>query len=116
MQINSIHSNYQTNFQANVSKNFVAAAKNYLEKNPVKFDAFKKKVETYKYYGTDDINVFHSRKMLNGKEHYVLYAAKDGMKPEEYAVLTVKDAFRKVVEKFMHINKYEFDMKTMNIK
>ena len=45
-----------------------------------------------------------------------MYAAKDGMKPEEYVVLTVKDFFRKVVEKFMRINKYEFDMKTMDIQ
>lgn len=116
MQINSLQSNYQPNFKANVSKNFVEASKNYLRKNPSKLEAFEKKVDTYKYYGTDDINVFHQRIMLNGKPQYALYAAKDGMMPEEYVLLTVKDVFRKIVEKFMHINKYEFNMKTMDIR
>ncbi len=116
MQVNSIQPNNQPNFQANVSKNFIEASKNYLKKNPLKLEAFEKKVDTYKYYGTDDMNIFHQRVMLNGKPHYALYAAKDGMKPEEYVVLTVKDAFRKIVEKFMHINKYEFNTKTIDIQ
>lgn len=114
MQIN-YQANYQTNFKANVSKNFISATKNYLYKNPAKFEAFDKKINAYKYYGTDDINVFHERIMLSEKPHYVLYAAKKGMKPEEYVVLTVKDAFRKIVDKFMHINKYEFNLKTKDI-
>lgn len=120
MHINSIQSNYQSNYQPNfkatVSKDFIDAAKNYLKKNPTKLEAFEKKVDTYKYYGTDDINIFYKKNIINGKANYALYAAKNGMKPEEYVVLTVKDFFRKVVEKFMHINKYEFDMKTMDIQ
>ncbi len=116
MQINSIQSDCKPSFQAKVSSKFTEAAKNYFQKNPVKLEAFEKKVDTYKYYGLSDVNVFHERVILNGKPHYALYAAKDGAKPEEYALLTVKDAFRKVIEKFMRINKYEFNLKTKDIK
>lgn len=118
MQVNLVQSNYQPDFRANVSDDFVKAAKNYLLKinNQPKLDYFTKKVANFKNYGTDDMGVIHQKFYLDGKQHHALYVTKKGMKPEEYILLTVKDQFRKVVEKFLHINKYEFDIKTNHIK
>lgn len=117
MPLNSIQSNYQPNFQANVSNNFVKASKDYLSKvgNQSKMDAFVKKIDNFKNYGSDNIEVFHERIFINGKPNYALYAKKEGMKPTEYVVLTVKDQFRKVVDKFMHINKHEFELKAQTL-
>lgn len=117
MQINSVQSNYQPNFQANVSDNFIKAAKNHLTKvgNQAKIDAFVKKIDNFKNYGSDDIDVIHERIFRDGKQYYALYATKKGLPKEDNVLLTVKDQFRKVVEKFMHINKYEFETKTQSL-
>lgn len=121
MQINSIKNDTMTNFQAKVSPNFINAAKTYYTKNnsysqcEAKINRFMSKVGEYAKYGSDDINVVFEKVPTKDKQ-YALYAVKDGMKPGDYAVLTVKDQFRKVLEKFLRINRYEFEVKTKDIK
>ena len=70
-----------------------------------------KKVNAFKRYGTNDVDIIYDKINLNGKTQYVLYAVKKGMKPGEYVVLAIKDQFRKLVEKFTRINEYEYTMK-----
>jgi hypothetical protein len=114
MQSNLSVTPYRPAFQANVHKDFINAACIHYNKQhaPQKFERFMQKVRAFeKNYGTNDVTVVYDKVNLNGKTQHVLYAVKDGMKPGEYIVLSVKDQFRKLVEKFMHINEYEYTMK-----
>ena len=113
MQSNLSVTPYSPAFQANVHKDFINAASIHYKKQhaPQKFEKFMKKVHAFEYYGTNDVNIVYDKVNLNGKTQHVLYAVKKGMKPGEYVVLSAKDQFRKLVEKFMHINEYEYTMK-----
>ena len=121
MQIHSHTNNSNTTFQAKISPEFISAAKNYYTKtsnaaqSEAKINKFMHKVGEYEKFGSDDITIIHKKISHNPQQH-ALYATKEGMKPEEYIVLTVKDQFRKVLEKFQRINQYEFDIKTKDIK
>lgn len=121
MQVNSVNQNNSTSFKANVSHEFVNAAKNYYTKNfnfsqsSARIDRFMSKVGDFEKFGKDDIDVVYDKVLMNGKTQHVLYAKTQDMKPGDYIVLTAKDQFRKVLEKFTHINKYEFDVKTKDI-
>lgn len=114
MQSNLTVNSYRPAFQANVSPDFIKAADNFYKKGnqSYKFENFMEKVRAFeKSYGYNDVNIVYDKVIMNGKTTHVLYAIKDGMKPGEYVVLTAKDCFRKVLEKFFHINEYEFTMK-----
>ena len=113
MQSNLSVTPYKPNFQANVHKDFINAACIHYNKQhaPQKFEKFMQKVQAFKRYDTNDVNIIYDKFTLNGKTQHVLYAVKDGMKQGEYVVLSTKDQFRKLVEKFMHINEYEYTMK-----
>ena len=113
MQSNLNVTPYRPAFQANVHKDFINAACIHYNKQhaPQKFEKFMQKVQAFKRYGTNDVNIIYDKVTLNGKTQHVLYAVKDGMKQGEYVVLSTKDQFRKLVEKFMHINEYEYTMK-----
>lgn len=104
---------YNPNFQANVSKGFVNSANVYYRKLNAgdKLEKFMKKVDAFKHYDTDDVNIVYDKVFLNGKAQHVLYSIKKGMKPGEYVVLSIKDQFRKLLEKFLYISEYEYTMK-----
>ena len=122
MQINSSNKNSNFSFQAKVSPDFINAAKNYYTKTnsylqcDAKINKFMHKIGEYDKFGKDDVTVIYQKVHLNGQTQHALYAVKEGMQPGDYVVLTVKDQFRKVLEKFLRINKYEFDVKTKDVK
>lgn len=120
MQTNIINHDTRTNFNAKISPEFISAAKNYYTKtnsyaqSSAKIDRFMHQVGKFEKFGSDDITITYAQMPLEKKQH-VLYAVKEGMQPGDYIVLAVKDQFRKLLEKFTHINKYEFDLKTKDI-
>lgn len=114
MQSNLSVNRIQPNFQAQVSKHFIDDANklfNYkhIKKN-MKAD-FDKKVTEFADYGYDDYYIKYVKKDIDGKRYHQLIAVRQGMPDSEGAVLTSKDQFRKAIEKFTHINKYEFTKK-----
>lgn len=106
--------NPETNFKAQLSQDFINAARHHYAKSPSPkpFRRFLSKMaEFHNFPNSDDVKIIHDKVSVGGKLQHVLYAVKEGMKREEWVVLTTKDCFRKLVEKFTHINKYEFELK-----
>lgn len=114
MQSNLSVNNIQPNFHAKVSKHFIDDAHKMFNCKHVKKDlqvGFDKKVTEFGNFGYDEYSVKYVKKDIDGKRYHQLIAVRKGMEDSEGALLTSKDRFRKVIEKFIHINKYEFNTK-----
>ncbi len=114
MQTNLSISQSQTNFKAQIEKNFINNAKKFYKgigNNKAKLKQFEEKVNAFKDYGYDDYFIKYVKKDFNGEQRHMLIAVRNGMADTMGTVLTSKDKFRKVVEKFLHINKWEFTTK-----
>jgi len=113
MQVNSVNNNSQPSFKAYITNDFYVAARNHFNKirRPERFDMFEKQMAKIEQMGTTNMRVSHKRIFEDGKPQYALLVNNG----DKQAVLTVKDQFRKIVEKFMHINEYEFNIKTKDI-
>lgn len=104
----------QPDFQAQVSKHFVKDAQKLMEskiRNKNIAANFEKKVTDFADYGYDEYYIKYIKKDIDGKRFHQLIAVRPGMDDSDGAVLTSKDKFRKVIEKFTHITKYEFTKK-----
>lgn len=114
MQSSLTINNFQPNFQAKVAKHFIDDAHklfNYKHiRNEMKV-AFDEKVTEFENFGYDDYFIKYVKKDINGKRFYQLLAVRPGMDDSEGTLLTSKDQFRKMIEKFTHINKFEFTKK-----
>ena len=114
MQSSLTINHYQPNFQAKVSKHFIEDAHslfNYKHiRNEIKV-GFDEKVTEFENFGYDDYFIKHVKKDINGKRYHQIIAVRPGMDDSEGTLLTCKDQFRKAIEKFTHINKYEFTKK-----
>ena len=115
MQINSIHNNNNnTTFGIKISKELINGANNVYwatEYNQGKFNRFYRKAKfMQENFGFDNYTIFPKTTYINGKKSCNLYAVKDGDTVENGVLLTAKDNFRKVLDKFIHIN--EFELKT----
>ena len=114
MQTNLSISQSQTNFKAQVSNGFIKHTKKFytgIGNNKAKLKQFEQKVEAFKDYGYDDYFIKYVQKDFNGERRHMLIAVRNGMDDSMGTVLTTKDKFRKVVEKFLHINEWEFTKK-----
>ncbi len=114
MQSSLSVNNIQPNFQAQVSKNFIKNAHNMMDsqlKNKTLKTNFDKKVNEFAEYGYDEYFIKYVKEDIDGKRYHKLIAVRPGMDDSLGAVLTNKDKFRKIIEKFTHINKYEFTKK-----
>ena len=118
MNISSVN-NMNTNFKANVSKDFRAAAENLLlhPKNQgmasaKKHESFMHAIKRFGKFGNPETLITLKKEFKDGKKMFSLYAEEPG---KDSVLLTTKDNFRKVVEKFTHINEYEYNLK-MNKK
>jgi hypothetical protein len=114
MQSNLSINSVQPNFRATVSNRFIKEAQKTIDlkmKNSDIAERFEKKVADFKDYGYDDYYIKYIKKDINGKRFHQLVAVRPGMDDSEGAVLTSKDKFRKAIEKFTHITKYEFTKK-----
>ena len=102
----------QPAFGAKVDEKFVNAMRGYINhgenrlKNNYKLN---QKIETYDSFGHDDYTVqLHQKYTAMGTE-YALKAVKDGENPDNAIVLAKRNSFRAIVNKFLHINRSEFN-------
>ncbi len=119
MQSNLSVNNIQPSFQAKVAKHFIDDAHKLFNYKHIKNDMkinFDEKVTEFANFGYDDYYIKYVKKDIDGKRFHQLIAVGPDMADTEGVVLTSKDQFRKVIEKFTHINKYEFTKKMENLK
>jgi hypothetical protein len=114
MQTSISVKNIQPNFRAKVAKSFIEDAhklfKDKHTRKPMNV-SFDEKVVEFENFGYDEYSIKYLKKDIDGKRYHKLIAVRSGMDDSEGTILTIKDQFRKVVEKFTHINKYEFTKK-----
>lgn len=102
-------------FKANFDEKFLNAADAYYKKlnSPVKYKQFCSAVKRFvEVPNSDNITIHYNRGYANGKPAHMLYASKNG----DDILLTAKDQFRKLLDKFSYMNEYEFKIKTGLIK
>ena len=106
MNINSINN---LSFSAKISPRFLTPAKRYLEdanyRQQIKFEDNLDMFSKMPY--TEDIIISYERTRENGELKHALVAQKGDKK----VVLSTKDQFRKLVEKFSNMSEYEFRTK-----
>ena len=118
MQSSLSVNNVQPNFQAKVSKHFIKDAHNVLGRqmnNQRMLVNFDEKVAEFEQFGYDDFFIKYIKEIIDGKVFHKLIAVKKEMKDSEGIILTSKDRFRKAIEKFTHINKFEFTQKMKKV-
>ena len=117
MNTNISLDNRNVYFGAYVSDNFFKAAHNYykgVEYNPDKAILFDEKVfQVEDKFGYDEFTINLKKETKDGKRYFSLYAVSDNMKP---VLLTSKDKFRKVLDKFMRLTKGELYTKIKQAK
>ena len=112
MQSNLSVQPYRPAFKANVSESLIGAAESYYQKNysPRGYNLFYEAVKRFnKLPNTDSITIGMKKIYSNGKKQFALYAKEEDTGRQ--VVLSQKDQFRKLLEKFTHINEYEFNLK-----
>lgn len=113
MQINKIQ-NSNTSFGANVASNFIRVAHNSYNYNNVPNKKnliwqFNKKVEQYSNFGHDEYTIDYERKLENGNwEHYLVALKNDG---KEKFVIFHRKTLAKIIDRFLQMNKHEFNTK-----
>lgn len=113
MQINKIE-NSNTSFGANVASNFIRVAQNNYNYNNVPNKKkliwqFNKKVEEYSNFGHDEYTIDYEKKLENGHwEHYLIANKNDG---KGKVVIFHRSTLKKIIERFMQMNKHEFNTK-----
>ena len=114
MQSNMSVNNLSPNFQAKASKRFIDSAHKAFDreiKNPAMRSNFDEKAAEFENFGYDDYFIKYVKDVKDGKVQHKLVALTGNMKDSEGIVLTSKDRFRKAIEKFTHITKFEFTQK-----
>ncbi|MGN0031034.1 MAG: hypothetical protein ACI37Q_03670 [Candidatus Gastranaerophilaceae bacterium] len=102
-------------FKANIDSKFLNAADAYLKNQPPKqYKQFNSAVRRFvEIPNSDHLTISYKRSFQNGLPTHSLYANEAGQPP---ILLTVKDQFRKLIQKFSYMNEYEFKIKTGLIK
>lgn len=102
---------YQPVFKANFSDKFLNAADKYYSNtgNAKKYKQFCSAVRRFaELPNSDDVTIDYKSVINEGKREHILFASKLGESP---VVLTAKDQFRKVLEKFSYMSEFEFNTK-----
>lgn len=109
--MNSAISFQQPTFRANINDKFLNAADGYLKNRPVKeYKQFCSAIRRFhEVPKSDNINIEYKKTFQDGKEMHSLFAIE---KDKEPIVLATKDQFRKLIQKFIYMNEYEFKIKT----
>lgn len=121
LRTNNDYTNKLTTFNAKVSQHFQARAEHFLIKRYASpkpldikiFNNFKLAVNRFKSYGSNDTSIIYKKGYKNGERCFLLYAHKPG---KSDVLLTSKNSFRKLIDKFSTMNNYEFDIKTACFK
>ena len=113
MQYNNtiMPSNSAVAFKASFDAKFLNAADAYYQKmnSPAKYKQFCSAVRRFvEVPNSDHITIRYNRGYANGKPSHMLYASENG----KDVLLTAKDQFRKLLDKFSYMNEYEFKLKT----
>lgn len=113
--MNSKISFQQPSFRANIDTKFLDAADGYLKKRPAKeYKQFCSAVRRFhEVPNSEHLTIGYKKGFENGKEMHSLLAMENGKNP---IILTAKDQFRKLIQKFLYMNEYEFKIKTGLIK
>ena len=115
LYMNNTISYQQPAFRANIEGKFLDAADGYL-KNQSKgqYKQFCSAVRRFSEIpNSDHLTITYRKGFENGVPSHILYAKEEGKAP---IVLTKKDQFRKLIQKFSFMNEYEFKVKTGLIK
>lgn len=107
--------NPQISFKANIDGKFLDAADGFLKNQPrSQYKQFCSAVRRFSEIpNSDNLTIRYKKEYKNGYLSHALYAEEVG-KPS--ILLTVKDQFRKLIQKFSYMNEYEFKVKTGLIK
>ena len=94
--------NSQLTFRANIDTKFLNAADGFLKKQPAqKYKQFNSAVRRFiEIPHSDQFTIMYNREIKDGKLMHALYAIRDGKAP---ILLTAKDQFRKLIQKFFRI-------------
>ena len=99
-------------FGVNVDPKFVNAMRGCINsgenrlKNNYKLN---KKLEDYAGFGHDDYTVELHKKYSAWGNEYIMKAVRDGENPDNAVVLAKRNSFRAILNKFLHINRSEFN-------
>ena len=106
---------HQPSFKANIDGKFLDAANAYLKKRPEReYKQFCSAVRRFhEVPNSDHLTIAYKRGFENGKEMHSLVAMENEKEP---IMLSAKDQFRKLIQKFLYMNEYEFKIKTGLIK
>lgn len=113
--MNNTISHQQPAFRAHVDTKFLDAADGYLKKQPaLQYKQFCSAIRRFNEIpNSDHLTIGYKKSFVNGTPSHTLYAAEEGKPP---IILTAKDQFRKLIQKFLFMNEYEFKIKTGLIK
>lgn len=113
--MNNTISHQQPCFRANVDSKFLDAADGYLQKqSPKQYKQFCSAVRRFvEIPNSNHLTIEYKKEFINNTVSHSLYATEAGKTP---ILLTVKDQFRKLIQKFSFMNEYEFKIKTGLIK
>ena len=105
----------QPAFKANIDRKFLDAADGYLKNKPKgRYKQFCSAVRRFvEIPNSDHITISYKKSFERGVETHALYAEPKGNEP---ILLTKKDLFRKLVQKFSFMNEFEFKTKTGLLK
>ena len=108
MQSNLSINSYRPSFGLKVSEAFKKAAHNYyngVEYRPWRIKPFNKRVGVVEnQYGYDEFEMYHEKAVVDGKELFRLLVKRDDMEP---VLISEKDVFRKLIDKFYRFTKGE---------
>ncbi len=107
--------NAQVSFKANIDSRFLDAADAFLQKQSTKqYKQFNSAVRRFiEIPNSDHLTITYKKGFEKGLPVHSLYANEIGKQP---ILLTTKDHFRKLIQKFSYMNEYEFKVKTGLIK
>ena len=107
--------NTPISFRADIDSKFLNAADGYLKTQPQKqYQQFLTAIRRFiEIPNSDHLTITYKKGFNNGSPVYSLYANEEGKEP---ILLTAKDQFRKLIQKFSYMNEYEFKIKTGLIK
>ena len=110
MKVENINSP-QPNFNAKVSPRFIKSMQGYFNNGENRLRnnyRLNQKIEEYASFGKDDYTIEMRQKIGSLGYEYSLVAVRDGDESGKGVVLAIRTAYKKIVNKFMNMNKGEF--------
>ena len=110
---------FQTNFNAKVSPRFIKSMQGYFNNGPNRLKnnyLLNAKIEEYASFARDNFTIEMRQKSGPLGFEYSLVAVRDNDESGRGIVLATRTAYRKIVNKFMNMNKGEFHSHFRGIK